>query len=80
MTVKAHFDGKVIVPDEPIDLPLNERLIVRIERTGEPQKREEEPALNWLAANAVDDETLPADLANQHDHYLYGCPMKDKRS
>ena len=21
--VKAHFDGKVLVPDEPVDLPLN---------------------------------------------------------
>ena len=25
-TILAHFDGKVIVPDEPVDLPLNTRL------------------------------------------------------
>gem|GEM_PF-2787805 len=24
MFVVAHFDGKVIVPDEPVNLPLNE--------------------------------------------------------
>lgn len=23
MTIRAHFDGKVIVPDEPVDLPTN---------------------------------------------------------
>jgi hypothetical protein len=22
-TIRAHFDGKVFVPDEPVDLPLN---------------------------------------------------------
>jgi hypothetical protein len=32
MTVNAHFDGKVIVPDEPLDLPPNQALIVQIER------------------------------------------------
>jgi hypothetical protein len=25
-TILAHYDGKVIVPDEPVDLPLNTRL------------------------------------------------------
>jgi len=23
MTVRAHYDGRVIVPDEPVDLPVN---------------------------------------------------------
>ena len=26
VTIRAHFDGKVIVPDEPVDLPINEPL------------------------------------------------------
>ena len=30
MTVRAHFDGKVIVPDEPVSLPLNTPLDVDI--------------------------------------------------
>ena len=29
--IKAHFDGKVLVPDEPVDLPLGKALIVKIE-------------------------------------------------
>lgn len=31
VAMKGHFDGKVIVPDEPVDLPVNQPLIVRIE-------------------------------------------------
>jgi hypothetical protein len=25
----GHYDGKVIVPDGPVDLPLNQRLVIR---------------------------------------------------
>jgi hypothetical protein len=75
VTVSAHFDGKVIVPDEPLDLPPNQALRVHIE----PLEGEaEESALAWIAANAVENDTLPTDLADQHDHYLYGCPKKDR--
>jgi hypothetical protein len=30
MTVRAHFDGRVIVPDEPVSLPVNRPLDVEI--------------------------------------------------
>jgi hypothetical protein len=76
MTVHAHFDGTVIVPDEPLDLRRNQALIVQIE----PLEGDvEESALAWIAANAADSDALPPDLADQHDHYLYGRPKKDKR-
>ena len=26
MVIRAHFDGKVLVPDEPLDLPVDEPL------------------------------------------------------
>ena len=70
MTVNAHFDGKVIVPDEPLDLRPNQALIVQIELI---EGETEESALAWIAANAV------TDLADQHDHYLYGRPKKETR-
>ena len=31
MTIRCHFDGKVIVPDEPIELPVNQPLYVTVE-------------------------------------------------
>jgi len=78
MTVTAHFDGRVIIPDKPLDLPANQALIVQIEPVG-ARETAEESALAWLAANAVEDDALPADLADRHDHYLYGCPTKDRQ-
>jgi hypothetical protein len=32
MTILAHFDGKLIVPDEPIDLPVGTSLELEIRR------------------------------------------------
>jgi hypothetical protein len=31
MKIRAHFDGKVIVPDEPLDLRPDQALIVHLE-------------------------------------------------
>ena len=78
MTVSAHYDGKAIIPDEPLDLPPNQALIVQIESVGAREPAADESALAWLAANAVENDALPADLADQHDHYLNGCPTKDR--
>jgi hypothetical protein len=30
-TIKAHFDGKAFVPDEPVDLPANQAVVLRVE-------------------------------------------------
>ena len=72
MTVSAHFDGKVIVPDEPLDLRPNQALILQIQPVNGEGEHAEESALAWIAANAMDSEALPEDLADRHDHYLYG--------
>lgn len=77
MTVKGHFDGKAIIPDEPLDMPPNQALILQIERVGPPEPAEDS-ALAWLAANAVENDQLPTDLADHHDHYLYGSPTKGR--
>jgi hypothetical protein len=53
MTVNAHFDGRVIIPDEPLDLRPNQALIVRIEPVAATTEITEGSALSWLAANAV---------------------------
>jgi hypothetical protein len=77
MTVNAHFDGRAIIPDEPLDMPPNQALILQIERVG-PREPAEQSALAWLAANAVENDALPTDLADRHDHYLYGSLPKDR--
>jgi hypothetical protein len=77
IAINAHYDGRVIVPDEPVDLPPNQALVVRIEKKEPDQSVARESALAWLAANAIDDAEVPSDLADQHDHYLYGVPKRD---
>jgi hypothetical protein len=62
MTVNAHFDGKAIIPDEPLDLPPNQALILQIERVG-PRETAEGSALAWLATNAVEDDATRARTA-----------------
>ena len=77
ISINAHFDGEVLVPHEPVDLPRNETLIVRIERIGDADREAADSCLNWLSENAADAPSVPTDLSHQHDHYLYGSPKKD---
>ena len=72
---KAYFDGKVIVPEDAVDLPRDRPPLVHIEDSG-IQDPSAGSALQWLADNAVEDE-LPTDLSAQHDHYLCGTPKRD---
>ena len=78
MTVRAHFDGRVIVPDEPLDLAPNQTVLLEITTVSPPEGREHQSALEWLAANAVDSDELPVDMAERHDYYLYGVDTKDR--
>lgn len=74
-TIRAHFDGGVFVPDEPVDLPQGR--VVRFqfeeetEESGHPLL-----ALLEIAEQYPDDPASPTDLAAQHDHYLHGMPKR----
>ena len=78
MTIlKGHFDGKVLVPDEPVNLPLNCSLEISVQPLAKPPVTGKSllklmDALRGLPAN----ENWPTDGAEQHDHYLFGT---DKR-
>lgn len=69
--IDAHFDGKVFIPDEPVELPVGQPLRIQIDvpdgNVG---------AFADLLSFAADLPDAPADLAAQHDHYLYGTPKK----
>ena len=70
---RAHFDGKVIAPEQAVNLPKHQSFVVDIETwtDAEPAAEAAAPqsALQWLAQNALEDE-LPGDLSAQQDHYL----------
>jgi len=74
-SIRAHFDGKVFVPDEPVGLPPNApvRLLVAPDADGDRPLLE----LARLAAQFPDDPDWPADGAAEIDHYLYGTPKRN---
>lgn len=72
----GHFDGKVLVPNQPVDLPTNCDLSIQV--APRPSK-DPELTVDWLLRQIDSlplDETWPADGAEQHDHYLYGTPKR----
>lgn len=69
-TITAHYDGKVIVPDEPVQLPVGQPLRLHLELP------EGSPRFADFLRFAADLPDAPKDLAAQHDHYLYGTPKR----
>jgi predicted DNA-binding antitoxin AbrB/MazE fold protein len=73
MTVKAIYENGVFKPQEPVHLDEHTEVEVLI-----PQKvsADIDDPTGWRAAEAligfIDD--APADMAENHDHYLYGQP------
>jgi hypothetical protein len=91
VAIKTHFDGCVFVPDEPVDLPRGQIAVLHaLVPGGEPNPGAIVPEAvpphplpagksvwEWMAENPIDDPSLPADLSENLDHYLYGQPKQD---
>ena len=82
MSFRAHYDGSVFVPDEPVDLPVHCPVDVTASSLLEPEDGQgigEIPPLMRLV-RAIEElppiMDLPTDAAAQHDHYLYGTPKR----
>jgi hypothetical protein len=87
-TIKVHFDGKVFVPDEPVDLAVGEPANVTVDVPSSPPPPQVPPAappdpdfplrsfVEW-AAKLPPLPDSPGDAAAQHDHYLYGTPKRE---
>jgi hypothetical protein len=76
-TLVVHFDGHVLVPENPVALPTDCLQEVRVT----PLKRDTKAsrplvALAALAHQFSPNPDSPGDAAAQHDHYLYGTPRK----
>ena len=77
IAIRVHFDGKVLIPEEPLHLPRDQTFLAHLEATPQTSLPARPTALEWMAEQAVDDPALPSDLAQQHDHYLYGIPKQE---
>jgi predicted DNA-binding antitoxin AbrB/MazE fold protein len=72
-TITVVFDGEVFRPTEPVDLPANAKYRVAIDEAEVEEVREARPLLGLLDITI---DTGLGDLAEQHDHYLYGMPKR----
>jgi hypothetical protein len=78
MTITARFDGRVFVPEGPVDLPAGRRVQLVVE-PAEVTPAVASPPLTGLMAELgrlPENPDWPADGAAQHDHYLYGTPKQ----
>jgi hypothetical protein len=80
VAIKGHFDGKVFVPEEPVNLPSGQPVTMYVTPatpSASPGGGPSEHPLDWIADNlGIDDPSLPTDGSVQHDHYLYGSPKR----
>ena len=80
VAIKGHFDGKVFVPEEPVDLPRGQAVVMHVVPT--PAAEQADAAVNgdgdaWSVLQKLSGSVeAPADWSAEHDHYLYGTPKK----
>jgi len=77
ITFMAHSNGKALVPDDPVKLPRGCKYRVTVD----PMTAEDDGMGFPLLDMAVElsqqmKGNYPADLAENHDHYLYGRPKR----
>lgn len=56
IALNARYDGKVIVPETPLDLPANQRVRISVEPIEAEPKRVD---LSWLRGAGLGDSTNP---------------------
>ncbi len=75
MVYFGRIQGGKIIPDEGTELP--EGVRVRIEPVDPlPTPCPDDPV--YRLYELAGEDTLPEDLAREHDHYLYGTPKRNR--
>jgi len=71
MVYRGHVKGGVVVLDTEVQLP--DGIEVTVEPILPPGRKTMAAQLGDLIGSVPD---LPADMAEQHDHYLHGAPKR----
>ena len=76
-TLLVQFDGHVLVPQEPVDLPIGCPLEVHVHSGSTAEETSWSEMADWIdALPPVDRGDLPQDGAAEYEHYLYGHPKQ----
>ena len=79
VSIKARFDGKALIPSNPVDLPQDREITIHIEADipdARPGASHNGTIWEKLLSMAGTAEHLPEDASENHDHYLYGTPKR----
>lgn len=73
ITIKAHFDGKVIVPDEPLDLPAGQQMHADL-HVEQPLEEQDDfarrlAAMHRIAARGVRGTDIPLEALRRENLY-----------
>ncbi len=71
MRIRAHYDGKTIVPDDPVDLPINQSLVIQL-AVEKPQRRRtssKDAAWRRLLAGRVSGVRIPDEALRRENMY-----------
>ncbi|OFX15124.1 MAG: hypothetical protein A2Z18_02250 [Armatimonadetes bacterium RBG_16_58_9] len=73
IVVRVHFDGKTIVPDEPVDLPINQPMEAELRipesRLAADKIKQRLDALSSLEALAVKAANIPLEALQRENLY-----------
>jgi flagellar hook-basal body complex protein FliE len=78
-TIKAHFDGKTIVPDEPADLPIGQPLTVHVEQTQTGSAQTNEKDFEKLLAQMDRDASNSQHPVDDSRDSIYSGTIDDPR-
>ncbi len=73
MAIRAHYDGKTIVPEEPVDLPVNQPLEIEFrvveDRLSDEEIKRRRAALRRFAARVANDPEIPLEATRRENMY-----------
>ena len=75
MELHGHFDGKVVILDEPAPHDWKPNQLVKIV-LADPQESDDSNAVLLKIAARARDVGLPEDFSDQHDHYVHGTAKR----
>jgi hypothetical protein len=79
MVYSGHVEKGVVVLDDPVFLPDGLKVQIELVSTGQENAAQDEHGETLgqkLLKHAGKAVGLPCDLAENHDHYLYGTPKQ----
>lgn len=71
IVIRAHFDGKAIIPDDPVDLPVDQPLEAELTVIEAKRGRSEEREAAWqeLLAERISGVCIPEDALRRENMY-----------